>query len=55
MKNENKKRLTIYDFAVYEITRCNCCGHEDAELVDACGGFFGDDFFKAENNDEVDA
>lgn len=30
-----------YYFELVEYTGCDCCGHEDEETLDSCGGFYG--------------
>ena len=33
----------VYGFRVVKPTKCDECGHEDEDEIDACWGFFGDD------------
>lgn len=33
----------VWRFTVERVTKCSHCGSESVEIVDNCGGFFGDD------------
>jgi hypothetical protein len=34
----------VYGFSVVEVETCECCGEESEEVIDSCGGFYGDNF-----------
>lgn len=36
-------RGSVFGIEVYEGDECECCGHEELELVDSCYGFYGRD------------
>jgi hypothetical protein len=38
----------VYGFEIERVTACPCCGHEGAEPVDSCWGFYGLDDCRAE-------
>lgn len=33
----------VYGFELYEINKCDKCGHGDDEIIDSCYGFYGQD------------
>lgn len=30
-----------YMYTIHEYTKCDCCGHEEEDQLDSCGGFYG--------------
>jgi hypothetical protein len=50
----------VYGFRVEEVTKCECCGSENVEILDSMAGFYGDDFmnngmadYLSENGEEL--
>ena len=34
----------VYFYTKYELKKCDCCQHVEKEIVDSCGGFYGQNF-----------
>jgi len=34
----------VYGFSVIEVTTCKCCNNDEENVIDSCGGFYGDNF-----------